>query len=335
MDELISYLLGAPSLFDPILWVILLLSALTGFGIFWSKAKQLGVQYGEKNHLKSVWKTCFLTVFFISELIAVIRARFAAIRFAGRSSSVWMFFPVFILYFSVLMLSIFVGSKVQRRMVRQWGKKHESEINDITNANPIYQSCLQLWNNSQSMSAVVLYDRVLLISEKIDDIFSGAHSSTTPVNSQHESKQCADAKIVEWKRRWIFDFFKQHIIDYSVIYSDLGYSEMKELSPDCTMLIGERYDLSSIQLAEALRRAFSEKSGSNYLVRQIQTSASHSYKRTYSGFRGRGETFEAVSETKSFSATSYGTVAFIIYPDDAAPNPTVASQSQKSPLNQW
>ena len=49
------------------------------------------------------------------------------------------------------------------------------------------------------MSAVVLYDRVLLISEKIDDIFSGAHSSTTPVNSQHESKQCADAKIVEWK----------------------------------------------------------------------------------------------------------------------------------------
>ena len=101
------------------------------------------------------------------------------------------------------------------------------------------------------------------------------------------------------------------------------------------MLIGERYDLSSIQLAEALRRAFSEKSGSNYLVRQIQTSASHSYKRTYSGFRGRGETFEAVSETKSFSATSYGTVAFIIYPDDAAPNPTVASQSQKSPLNQW
>ena len=74
MDELISYLLGAPSLFDPILWVILLLSALTGFGIFWSKAKQLGVQYGEKNHLKSVWKTCFLTVFFISELIAVIRA---------------------------------------------------------------------------------------------------------------------------------------------------------------------------------------------------------------------------------------------------------------------
>lgn len=86
MDELISYLLGAPSLFDPILWVILLLSALTGFGISWSKAKQLGVQYGEKNHLKSVWKTCFLTVFFISELIAVIRALFAAIRFAGRSS---------------------------------------------------------------------------------------------------------------------------------------------------------------------------------------------------------------------------------------------------------
>ena len=122
MDELISYLLGAPSLFDPILWVILLLSALTGFGISWSKAKQLGVQYGEKNHLKSVWKTCFLTVFFISELIAVIRALFAAIRFAGRSSSVWMFFPVFILYFSVLMLSIFVGSKVQRRMVRQWEK---------------------------------------------------------------------------------------------------------------------------------------------------------------------------------------------------------------------
>jgi len=207
MDELISYLFGAPSLFDPILWVILLLSALAGFGISWSKARQLGVKYGEKNHLKSVLKTCFLTVFFISGLIAVIRAIFAAIRFAGNSSSVWMFFPIFILYFSVPMISILVGSKVQRRMVRKWEKKHESEINDITNANPIYQSCLQLWNNSKSLSAVILYDRVLLTSEKIDNIFSGAHSSTAPVNSNHESKQCADAAITAWKRRWILDFF--------------------------------------------------------------------------------------------------------------------------------